>query len=116
MASAAATALRRARVVDLYRRSLREIPRVLSVFDMEMPERELRLRVRDLFRKHDHIEDPRVVEFLLHRGELDLEETVEVWKQKSHLYRLLGMDETETARPVELQGESAFLRSFYANN
>ena len=107
------TSLRKARVVDLYRRSLREIPRTINVFDMDMPEAEVRTKVRALFRKHDGVKDPRVIDHLLMKGENDLQETVEVWKQRAHLYRLLGYDTTLKPEIAEHKGESPFLKKFY---
>jgi len=108
-------AARNLRVVDLYRRILREIPRVITVFDMDLTEKELRKKVREQFKVHDGITDPRAIDRLLLRAELDLEETVNVWKQKAHVYRLLGMDEEPNAVVQEHQGESEFLRKFYNN-
>ncbi|GBG33658.1 NADH dehydrogenase ubiquinone 1 alpha subcomplex subunit 6 [Hondaea fermentalgiana] len=114
--ASAATAVRKARVVDLYRRCLREIPRTITIFDMDMTEKEVRSRVRGLFRKHDSVTDPRAVDELLLKGELDLEETVNVWKQKTQLSRMLGTDSEPTPVIERYEKDSVFLRSFYAGH
>jgi len=108
--------VRKARVVDLYRRTLREIPRTIKIFDMDMPEDVLRGKVRNLFRAHDNVTDPRIIDNLLMKGELDLEETVNVWKQKSQLSRLLGTDSEPKPTLEKFEGESPFLRGFFAGN
>jgi hypothetical protein len=108
---------RKARVVDLYRRTLRQVPRVIAVFDLDLQEKDLRRLVRGLFRKHDLVSDPRLVDQLIVRGEADLEESVEVWKQKAHLLRMLGLDEdAPVLGPKSVQGESPFLKKFYAGH
>lgn len=104
------------KVIDLYRRCLREIPRVTTVFDIDESETELRVRVRKLFQKHDQVKDPRLIDQLLVLGENELKEITESWKQKSHLYHLLGFDEVETPRLVSDQYESPFLKKFYRSD
>ena len=54
-----------------------------------------------------------VIDHLLMKGENDLQETVEVWKQRAHLYRLLGYDTTLKPELAEHKGESPFLKKFY---
>lgn len=43
-----------------------------------------------MFRKNGHIRDPDVIEVLVGKGYMELEETVLQFKQKTHLMRLLG--------------------------
>lgn len=103
-------------VVHLYRRVCREIPRVINVFDLDMTEREVRKKVRRLFDKNANVTDPRMVAMLLEKGEMDFQETVEQWKQKSQLHRLLGHDERSKIVLPEHQHESKFLQDFYAGH
>lgn len=79
-------------VSALYRRVLKSIPRVIVTYDLDMTEKQVKDSVRELFRKNSTVTDPRLVDRLLHKGELDLQETVEQWKQKNHLHNLLGHD------------------------
>jgi hypothetical protein len=59
-----------------------------------MTARELHDSVRSMFEKNRDVSDPRVVAWLYRKGEMELAETVEIWKQKTHLLRLLGHDES----------------------
>jgi len=104
------------RVIDLYRRTLREVPRIITVFDIDIPERDIRKDIRGLFDKHSEVKDPVAVDLLVVKGELDLEETVNIWKQKTHVMRLLGRDEEKVPLLKEYAGESEFLKKFYAGH
>lgn len=79
------------------------------LYDLDITEKQLKDAVSKLFRKHDEISDPVVLDRLLFKGELDLQETMEQvslqteqdsygltdvcivnqWKQRSHLQTLL---------------------------
>ena len=105
----------RAHTLDLYRRICREIPRTIAIYDLDMTEAQVRRGVRSLFDEHREARDPRLVRILLEKAELEFHETVEQWKQKSHLHRLLGHDDNPEVVLPQHQGESQFLRDFYNN-
>lgn len=50
---------------------------------------DVRSKVRALFEKNGHVKDERVIDVLLERGYIDLEDTLLQYKQKSHLLFLL---------------------------
>lgn len=104
---------RSARVLDLYRRTLREVPRTINVFDLSFTEAEMRSKVRGLFSRYKNVQDGAVIDRLVYKGELDLEETVHVWKQRTHLMRLLDGDDDAQVVVQQHKGESSFLRGFY---
>eukprot|EP00981_Chlorochromonas_danica_P000319 scaffold85_cov175-Ochromonas_danica.AAC.4 len=74
---------------------LKELPRVLVLYDVDMPIKQARDRVGYHFRKHSHLQDGRVIGLLLAKGYMELEETLMQWKQKTHLLRLLEPPELE---------------------
>mmetsp|Transcript_12391 Transcript_12391/g.17292 ORF Transcript_12391/g.17292 Transcript_12391/m.17292 type:complete len:124 (-) Transcript_12391:278-649(-) len=76
-------------VARLYRSVAKEIPRVLTIYDIDMPEVEARKAVRAHFAKNAHIKDDRVLDMLVEKGYMDLEETLLQHKQRSHLLRTL---------------------------
>eukprot|EP00616_Rhizochromulina_sp_CCMP1243_P001861 CAMPEP_0118963118 /NCGR_PEP_ID=MMETSP1173-20130426/1168_1 /TAXON_ID=1034831 /ORGANISM="Rhizochromulina marina cf, Strain CCMP1243" /LENGTH=110 /DNA_ID=CAMNT_0006911433 /DNA_START=24 /DNA_END=356 /DNA_ORIENTATION=+ len=61
--------------VKLFRDIAREIPRVLTIFDIDLPADVVRGRVAGIIRQNSHVKDDRVVRALVNRGYLELEET-----------------------------------------
>ncbi|KAG5178919.1 NADH dehydrogenase, partial [Tribonema minus] len=76
-------------IMDLYRSICREIPRVLTIYDVDMDPAVARRKVNELFRKNGHLQDPEVIKIVVSKGYMELEETVLQFKQRTHLMRLL---------------------------
>jgi NADH dehydrogenase (ubiquinone) 1 alpha subcomplex subunit 6 len=100
--------------VTLYRYITKQVPRVLTLYDISMEPSEARLAVQALFRQHADVKDPRVVDMLIKKANMELEETLMLWKQKSHLLTLLDhggklrAKETKQIPSVEEQFDKFF--------
>ncbi|CAH0477861.1 unnamed protein product [Peronospora belbahrii] len=100
--------------VTLYRYITKQIPRVLTLYDISMEPSDARLAIQALFRQHAAVKDPRVVDMLITKANMELEETLMQWKQKVHLIKLLEHGQAlRTPAPVVDSIDQA-LDKFYA--
>lgn len=75
-------------VPTLYRAIAKELPRVLTIYDIDIPVPEARAGIRSLFQANSHIKDDRVLDMLVEKGYMELEETLLHYKQRPHLLRI----------------------------
>ena len=68
---------------------VRELPRVMTIYDVDIPLKTARAAISYHFRKNERLEDGRVIGLLIAKGYMELEETLKQWKQKTHLLRIL---------------------------
>ncbi|XP_059809767.1 NADH dehydrogenase [ubiquinone] 1 alpha subcomplex subunit 6 [Hypanus sabinus] len=98
----------RRRVRELYRAWYREVPNTIRKFHLDISVKQGRDKVREIFMRNAHVTDPRVIDILVIKGKMDLEETIKVWKQRTHIMRYFH--ETETPQPTD------FLSRFFAGH
>jgi NADH dehydrogenase (ubiquinone) 1 alpha subcomplex subunit 6 len=82
-------------VAQLYRSIIKELPRVMTIYDIDMPFSQAKAAIIWHFRKNSRLKDGNVIGLLLAKGYMEVEETLMQWKQKTHLLRIL--------EPLELQ-------------
>ncbi|CEH13366.1 NADH:ubiquinone oxidoreductase, NDUFA6/B14 subunit [Ceraceosorus bombacis] len=96
-----------ARSRALYREFYRSAPEVAALYALDVPPSVLRAKIRQKFEAQQHIKDLAVLDVLLHKGRVELQETLNAWKQIPHLMKWFKEEE---APPVP----QTFLERFYA--
>ena len=102
-------------VVGLFRRICRDAPRMCAIYELPMAPADFRHQVNVLFREHRNVTEPRVIRILLQKGEMEFEECLEQWKQRSHVLTLLSTDllkDERAAAPDEEVTDEDFLDRF----
>ncbi|KAL0617514.1 NADH dehydrogenase [ubiquinone] 1 alpha subcomplex subunit 6 [Plecturocebus cupreus] len=58
----------------------REVPHPVHSFQLHITVKQEGDKVQEMFTKNAHITDPRVVDFLVIKGKMELEEMIKIWK------------------------------------
>eukprot|EP00092_Neocalanus_flemingeri_P041945 GFUD01045683.1.p1 GENE.GFUD01045683.1~~GFUD01045683.1.p1 ORF type:complete len:124 (+),score=36.95 GFUD01045683.1:54-425(+) len=75
----------RIRVLSLYKAWYRHIPFMVKDFDLPRNEDQCRGVLRASFKKNAAIRDTRLIDMFVIKGQQDLKEVVEHWKQTPHI-------------------------------
>lgn len=96
----------RLRVLNLYKAWFRQIPYIVKDFDIPKSEQQCRVKLREVFLKNKDVTDIRVIDMLVIKGQMELKEVVNIWKQKGHV--MAYFKPTEEPKPKD------FLSKFFS--
>ncbi|PIA13707.1 hypothetical protein COEREDRAFT_83304 [Coemansia reversa NRRL 1564] len=85
----------RTRAIHLYRQWQKSVPQFMIDYHLSMPQAVVRSKIRENFEKNRYVSDPRVIDVLLFKGQIEFEETYNVWKQYSHVLRYFDANERD---------------------
>ncbi len=75
------------------------MPRILTIYDIDLPKDEAIGSIRAKCAEYSQIKDARVVDMLVEKGYMDLEEACLQHTQRSHLLRSLSLN-------IEMRGSA----------
>ncbi len=102
-------------VPTLYRAIAKELPRVLTIYDIDLPVHEARAGIRSLFQENAQVRDTRVLDMLVEKGYMELEETLLHHKQRPHLLRIFeGFKHKTTGADRKKLGPNASIDDQFA--
>ncbi|XP_055537248.1 NADH dehydrogenase [ubiquinone] 1 alpha subcomplex subunit 6 [Wyeomyia smithii] len=77
----------RKRVLNLYKAWYRQLPYIVMDYDIPKSVEQCREKLREEFLKNKDVSDIRVIDMLVIKGQMELKESVAIWKQKGHIMR-----------------------------
>lgn len=83
----------RSRALNLYKAWYRQIPPTIYRYRMDLDPHVARSKLREIFFKNSKIEDEKLVNALLMRGEMELNETVNNQKEDCHIWKYFRQDQ-----------------------
>ncbi|GAB5589615.1 ndufa6 NADH-ubiquinone oxidoreductase subunit [Umbelopsis nana] len=95
-----------ARALSLYRQWQKSVPEIMSLYQLSLPSSAVRAKIREEFEKNRFVEDLSVRDILIFKGTVEYQETMNLWKQETHVMRYFAKEE---AAPVP----TGFLDKFY---
>ncbi|CAB0035133.1 unnamed protein product [Trichogramma brassicae] len=93
----------RRRVFGLYKAWIRQVPFILQDYDIPKNANDLKMKIREEFNKHRTVKDIRVIDMLVIKGQMELKETVEKWKNKGAL--MFYFKDTVEPKPTDFMSK-----------
>jgi len=88
----------RQRVIHAYREWQRAAPEICSTYLLDIPISAVRSKIRQEFERHRYVKQLPVVDVLLLQSQKEYQETMNYWKQKSHLLKYFRAEEDPSAK------------------
>ncbi|KAF7117515.1 hypothetical protein CNMCM5793_006537 [Aspergillus hiratsukae] len=88
----------KSRVIRSYREWLRASPEIQTMYSLNIPLSAIRTKIRQEFEKHRYVQQLGVVDVLLFQSHAEYQETLNYWKQLSHVMKYFRPEEEPGAR------------------
>jgi NADH dehydrogenase (ubiquinone) 1 alpha subcomplex subunit 6 len=86
-------------------RTIFKAPEICTIYALNVTPAYLRNSIRQKFEQNRHVTDQRAIEVLLLKGQQELQESLNCWKQPDHIYGILLQNNQRPHR--------TFLQKFY---
>jgi hypothetical protein len=85
------------------------MPRILNQYDMGLTPVEGRAAIQHHFRRFASLQDPRAINMMVSRGYMELDETLQQYKQRPHVLRILKPYHHDEERPSDFLTKCVFV-------
>lgn len=102
----------RKRVLSLYRKFTRNSQTIAEIYEISYPVARIRTKIRQEFERHRYVEELSVRNILYAKGQMEYQETINYWKQQSHVLKFFLEEEAVKGKPKP----STFVEKFLQNS
>ncbi|KAF2457195.1 putative NADH-ubiquinone oxidoreductase B14 subunit [Lineolata rhizophorae] len=88
----------RSRVLKSYREWLRAAPEIQKMYSLNMPVSNIRTKIRQEFERHRYVAQLSAVDVLIMHSHQEFQETLNYWKQLSHVMKYFRAEEDPKGR------------------
>ncbi|KAL1616032.1 hypothetical protein SLS54_008690 [Diplodia seriata] len=81
------------RVLTAYREWLRAAPEIQKMYMLNIPVSQIRTKTRQEFERHRYVQQLQTVDVLLQQSNAEFQETLNYWKQLSHVLKYFKVEE-----------------------
>ncbi|XP_064479998.1 NADH dehydrogenase [ubiquinone] 1 alpha subcomplex subunit 6-like [Ornithodoros turicata] len=93
----------RRRALNLYKAWYRQMPTIVKQYDIPVTAEQGRAKLREEFVKNRHVRDIRTIDLLVIKGQMELVETLKIFKQKSHV--MAYFKDTVNPKPTDFMSK-----------
>jgi len=86
------------RVLTSYREWIRAAPEIQTMYSLALPVSALRTKMRHEFERHRYVNKLQVVDNLLFQSHVEYQETLNYWKQLTHILKYFRTEEDPSSR------------------
>ncbi|KAF2200860.1 NADH dehydrogenase, alpha subcomplex, subunit 6 [Delitschia confertaspora ATCC 74209] len=86
------------RVIHSYRDWLRSAPEIQKMYTLNLPVSTIRTKMRQEFERHRYVNQLKTVDVLIFNSHQEYQETLNFWKQLSHVLKYFRAEEEPKAR------------------
>ncbi|PVH94994.1 NADH dehydrogenase, alpha subcomplex, subunit 6 [Periconia macrospinosa] len=86
------------RVLHSYRDWLRAAPEVQTMYSLNLTISQLRTKVRQEYERHRYVNQLKTIDVLLFNSHQEFQETLNYWKQKTHVLKYFRTDEEDAVK------------------
>ncbi|CAZ82535.1 unnamed protein product [Tuber melanosporum] len=88
----------RSRVIKSYRSWQRAAPEIVKQYLLHLPASAIRAKIRQEFERHRYVQQLPVVDVLITKSNMELQETMNYWKQIPHIMKYFRTEEDPRTR------------------
>ncbi|PNS15590.1 hypothetical protein CAC42_849 [Sphaceloma murrayae] len=88
----------RFRVISTYRQWVRAAPEIQMMYSLDLPVSAIRTKIRQEFERHRYVQQLKTVDVLLFNSHQEYQETMNYWKQLTHVLKYFRAEEDPKSR------------------